>query len=245
MRKNNKQHSLYFLVLGIIIGLVICSGLLVYSYFSQSDEKQINNNAVLIKVPAVDAAGNGVVGKIRTYVEPGSGQILVNIDVLTGFLTQDSIKTAAQVASDFTNLSLDEVDITYKAEVNATAIEGPSGGAALTIATIFALQDLSLPSGIMITGTIEENGEIGTVGGILEKAKAAKADGASLFLVPQGQGTAEEINKERKCEEKEGPGFAYEYCTIQYISKKVSISEELGINVIEVSDIYEAMGYFG
>ena len=65
---------------------------------------------------------------------------------------------------------------------------GPSAGAALTIATIAALKHDSIRSDVVITGTINADGTIGQIGGVLEKAQAAKDIGAKLFLVPVGQG---------------------------------------------------------
>jgi len=39
---------------------------------------------------------------------------------------------------------------------------------------------------VTLTGTIEADGSIGAIGGILEKAQAAKAAGKRLLLLPEG-----------------------------------------------------------
>jgi PDZ domain-containing protein len=36
------------------------------------------------------------------------------------------------------------------------------------------------------TGTMDENGNVGPIGGIRQKMAAARADGATIFLVPSG-----------------------------------------------------------
>jgi uncharacterized protein len=40
---------------------------------------------------------------------------------------------------------------------------------------------------VMMTGTVEPDGTVGKVGGIVEKATAAAEAGAKLFIVPEGQ----------------------------------------------------------
>ncbi len=247
-RKKTNNQPIIIAIIIIIIAIVVAGCYVAFNPLLNNIQTRYiekhSPNSVEIKVPAVDNRGNGVVGKIKTTVENGTGQILVNIDILTGFLTQDSIKTAAAVASNLTNITLQNLDITYKAEVNATAVDGPSAGAALTIATIFALENKTLPDDVMITGTINPDGTIGRVGGVLAKARASKEAGANIFLVPKGQGVYEEIKKKRECEKKEGPGFVYEYCTIKYIPQKISIGEELNLTVVEVETISDALKYF-
>ena len=92
----------------------------------------------------------------------------------------------------------------------------------------------------MITGTINHDGSIGPIGGILEKAKAAGDIDASLFLVPLLQ--AQEIVYEES-EHCEKFGFM-EWCSIERIPKQIDISQEAGIEVKEVGSIQEALDYF-
>ncbi|MFP4006348.1 MAG: S16 family serine protease, partial [Candidatus Hadarchaeia archaeon] len=42
-------------------------------------------------------------------------------------------------------------------------------------------------NGVVITGSISPDGEIGPVGGVKEKAEAAEAANMEIFLVPEGQ----------------------------------------------------------
>jgi len=57
----------------------------------------------------------------------------------------------------------------------------------VTIATIAAIQDTQVSMDRFITGTIEEDGSIGQVSGVLSKAYAAGQAGSSRFIVPRGQ----------------------------------------------------------
>jgi predicted S18 family serine protease len=90
----------------------------------------------------------------------------------------------------------------------------------------------------MISGTINSVGEIGAVGGLLEKAKTAKVHGATLFLVPGGQGG----RISELVEECEIVGNK-EICDSKFVEKDADLSAEAGIEVIEVWTIGEAMGY--
>jgi uncharacterized protein len=91
-----------------------------------------------------------------------------------------------------------------------------------------------------MTGTINEDGTIGPVGAIYEKAKASKDVGATLFLVPVNKSTEYTYKRERRCQK-----FDFiEYCTINYIPEQINIGKELNITVKEVEDIGEALHYF-
>jgi uncharacterized protein len=192
-----------------------------------------------IHVPAVDENEQGVVTllTVQAINEMGSGKILVNIDrIFFWGDTQDSIRTARNVAQETRNLDLSNVDLVYTITANASVIEGPSAGAAIAIATVFAVEDREVNSSIMITGTIENDGSIRQVGGILAKANASRDQGAQVLLVPPGQ-TIERIEN-LDCE---WIGWI-EDCKIVY--ETVNVAQQSGIRVIEVNNINEALNYF-
>lgn len=194
-----------------------------------------------IKVPAVDENGNGVVTKLIVASSEGSGRTLVDINQLLFWVdTQYSIQKAKQVAENYTSADLSKTDLMYSIETEAYLIEGPSAGAALAVATISAIYNQKLDPDVMITGTIESDGSIGWVGGISEKAEAAKDVGASLFIVPKGQ-AVEKVNVQQKSCKDVGP---ITYCSTEYVSHYVNVSESAGIEVREASNIGEALKYF-
>jgi len=192
-------------------------------------------------LPAVDEDGRGVVANLTTRVRPGSGLVLVSInDVIAGFETQLSARTATKVAANYTGVNISTLDVIYQVKANASVIEGPSAGAAMTLSAMAALQNKTLRSDVTITGTINEDGTIGRVGGISQKANASKEAGAMLFLVPKGQGY--EIltyEKQRTCRMYDG----FEFCTIEYAPRNVSVGQQLGITVVEVANVTEAARY--
>ncbi len=48
-----------------------------------------------------------------------------------------------------------------------------------------ALEKKELKKDVTMTGTIDQYGHVGTIGGVVEKAKAAKESGKTLFLLPK------------------------------------------------------------
>jgi len=198
-------------------------------------------SSATIYVPAVDENGNGVALQLTVRREAGNGEILIDINsLLFWFDTQKSIQTARDVAQNLTGADTGGINLVYMIDTNASLVGGPSAGAALAMATIAALENKSLNSSIMITGTINPDGTIGQVGGILEKAKTAKQAGAKLFLVPKGQGTETFLKPEEKCAENR----RFVYCETRYRQVVTDISESAGIPVKEVSTIADAEKYF-
>ncbi|BDC36530.1 MAG: hypothetical protein EF806_00225 [Candidatus Methanoliparum thermophilum] len=124
-----------------------------------------------IKIVGVTEEGEGVVSTLTVEIKPGNGRILMDTNVLTGFYTQYSLKKAVQVAENITKFSVDSE--------NTEAIDGESAGA--------AIDGYEIPEDITITGIINEDGTIGHVGSLFEKAEAAVKSGINLFLLPDGQ----------------------------------------------------------
>ncbi len=192
-------------------------------------------------IPAVDSSGRGVVGSLITTVRPGKGLVLVSInDVLAQFDTQLSGRVAAKAAEIYTNISMDNFDIIYLIKVNASLIEGPSAGSTMAVSIVAALLNKTLDGKVMMSGTISEDGTVGPVGMILEKANAAKSAGAGTFLVPAGQGSESNVESVKECSFTD----SIEYCKVEYVQTKKNLGEGLGIRIAEVSNLGEAMKYF-
>jgi PDZ domain-containing protein len=67
-------------------------------------------------------------------------------------------------------------------------IGGPSGGLMFSLAIYDKLTPGALTGGRFIagTGTIDQDGKVGPIGGIQQKIVSAQRDGATIFLVPSG-----------------------------------------------------------
>lgn len=125
-------------------------------------------------------------GETNVKISPGYGSTLLNADPFIEADTQVSSKTANIVAQDFTEDTLNNKDTTYSFRIDGNYVGGPSAGAAMTLATVAAIENRSVPQDIAVTGTIRSDGSIGRVGGILEKAEAAGRNGLETFYIPEG-----------------------------------------------------------
>ena len=197
---------------------------------------------VRMKLPAVSVANNsGVSAFLDVTAKQGNGQIFANLNnVLVSPETQHSARMAARVASTLTKTSISNVDLIYSMKADATILEGPSAGAAFTIATMAALQNRSLRNDVMITGTINHDGTIGPAGKVFEKALAAKKAGAILFLVPIGTSTDINYTEEEYCSKWNGQ----EFCSTELKPEIRNIAKETGIEVLEVKTIETAAKFF-
>jgi len=248
---------IFFIALFLIIGIVIGKFFIPESDKDKKEEEKgdisttitvIDRNIInadaryaSIEIPAVDSNGNGVSTNLIVEVLPGSGRTLVDIDNLLFWAdTQSSIRMAKDVAVNYTKMDLGKYDIIYHVDANASIIGGPSAGAAITIATVAALQDKRLKNNVMITGSINHDGTIGPVGEITGKAKVAKEKNATLFLVPLLQSREVTYEERKYCK---NFGFT-EFCTIEQIPVQINVQETIGIQIREVGSIEEALKYF-
>ncbi len=196
---------------------------------------------ITMNLPAVSSQGEGVTTSLVVEAMPGSGRVLLDInDLLFWSDTEHSMRIARLVAGNITGVDVNKVDIIYSINANASVIGGESAGAALTIATIAALQNKTINDKIMITGTINHDGSIGPIAGVLAKAEASKQIGATTLLVPLLQSKDVSYETKEHCEK-----FGLtEVCTVEQIPTKIKVGDEVGISIEEVGSIQEAMKYF-
>ncbi|WP_067501684.1 PDZ domain-containing protein [Actinoplanes sp. TFC3] len=76
----------------------------------------------------------------------------------------------------------------FEVSFDLDRIGGPSAGLMFTLGIIDKLTPADLTGGKVIagTGTIDDSGAVGSIGGIPQKLLGAKAAGAQIFLVPAG-----------------------------------------------------------
>ncbi len=142
-------------------------------------------------VVGVKQDGEGIVVPIEVKIAKGNGAISANInkvELLSG--AQDSIRTAAFVASDRAGAPISDKDITVSFVHEGdeiVSVDGGSAGAAITLAIVATLRDEDPDAGVLMTGTILPSGAIGLIGSVEAKARAAMNFGAHTFLVPSSQ----------------------------------------------------------
>ncbi len=246
MRRNSRSLSSIHVLAAFLLGVVLTFGALEYSAqnaeasFSTLPSQSMHSVAHVV---AVTSDNKGMIGSVDVEVSPGRGRVLMNTNPFLEPDTQYSAETAAAVAEQYTHKKLDDRDIIYSFDIDGQVLGGPSAGAAMTIATVAAIEGKQIRDDVAITGTIEDDGSIGAVGGILEKMQVAADNGVKLFLVPQGQTKA--TTYERVVEQQQRGGFTYQ--RVRYVPKTIDLNDyaknELGIDVREVSTISEAATY--
>jgi predicted S18 family serine protease len=240
---------IFFLVYTLIYNLMISTETKIErkSYteefaFEPEQIVYINDTSITtIRVPAVDKNGNGVMATLSVDAKPGMGRTLVDINQILFWVdTQDSIRTAKIVAQNVTGIDLSNYDIIYSIQANASAIEGPSAGAGMAIATILELENRTIDEDVTITGTLNENGDIGKVSGVVAKAEATEAAGMNLLVVPTGQKTYTVYTEEKNCEDY----LITKICRSVTKPEDVDVEEKVDIRVEEAGNIQEALKYF-
>lgn len=82
----------------------------------------------------------------------------------------------------------DEADYPFTVDISLEDVGGPSAGLMFALGIVDKLTPGSLTDGAHIagTGTIDDTGHVGAIGGITQKMLGAKRAGATVFLAPAG-----------------------------------------------------------
>ncbi|MCX9083754.1 MAG: hypothetical protein OIN87_03025 [Candidatus Methanoperedens sp.] len=166
-----------------------CIILLVFNPFIGANALE---DGVSIPLVADKLTGDGEEGALlgaQVIVVNGTGHVFVDTNPYTQVDLQGSARLAAMVASDVLGVDEKTYDFYYIIDISSPIIGGPSAGAALTVATIAAINKWTLKPNVVMTGMINPDESIGPVGGIPYKLEAAASKNYTLFLVPEGQTT--------------------------------------------------------
>jgi PDZ domain-containing protein len=105
-----------------------------------------------------------------------------------------------QLESAFLGVSTETRDfdpgLPFTVDIDSGQVGGPSAGLAFTLTLLDALTPGSLTGTrtVAVTGTIQPDGTVGDVGGVVQKTAAAAAAGADVMLVPRGEAAQAEAN---------------------------------------------------
>jgi predicted S18 family serine protease len=184
----------------------------------------------------------GTLMNISVEIRPGKGRVLVQTTPLMGVVFQDAANTAVYVAENKTGKALTSSDIIFSVSAagKIPGVDGPSAGALMTLLAISAIDsNTKLNDSITLTGTIDNEGKIGAIGGVLEKAQAAKAGGKTLFLIPGENSKLVTY----KLVEKSFGGITLVQREPEVINAKEYIEENIGIRVEYVNTIDDVLNY--
>jgi len=196
-----------------------------------------------ILAPAVmqtEAGYTGTVTNVTVLVTEGWGDVYVSTYSLTQEDFQGAATAAARVVCNLLNLSFSSYNFYFKVVGPAVIVGGPSAGVAMAVAVYSALTGQPVNRSVMVTGMISPDGTVGPVGGVYEKAQAAAQAGAKVFLVPPGQSV---VVTYRTVVRRVGP-FRFYATQPVTINLTEYAARELGLRVVEVSTIEEALRYF-
>lgn len=182
-----------------------------------------------LKLLAVQDEGNGNYegsdADLFLELKEGSGRVFLDTYPLTKMDTQISTRFAKEISCKHFKLNCDKYDFIFTIKAKTNIIGGPSAGAAIAALTTIALLDLEYDNEVAITGTVNSGGLIGQVGGTKEKLEAASRAGLKKVLIAQGSKVQETLADENK------------YLDLEEYGR------ELGLEVVEVMDLDEAMFY--
>ena len=140
-----------------------------------------------IRAPAVIITNNtGSLTNISVVVTSGNGFVNVTGPRIVGASTLESAYTAAMYASNYTDHNFSHYNFTYSILNAGDNVSGPSAGAAMTILAISAITNKQIRNDFTMTGAISPNGSIGEIGGVYDKAGAAKNNAMQFILVYKG-----------------------------------------------------------
>jgi predicted S18 family serine protease len=247
------SFGLSMLIIGFLLGYAAF-------YFTQPVQYQSQNVSVIeqpvmpvstqtvrTNVVAVTEDGKGILGIATLEFVPGHGRILISANPFIEPDTQYSVEMAKSAAERLTGKSLAKNDIiisfnlsAYDNTTDTRVIGGPSAGLPIALAIVAGIENVSLPSNISSTGTIDSDGSVGKVGAVLEKAEAAAKSGMNLFLVPAGQGNV--TYYEKQVEERTMGRFTI--TRIIYVPKSASLNNytmQWNMSTYEVKNLAEAV----
>ena len=126
--------------------------------------------------------------QVETRKTTKPADVYVSVDPMVGIETQKSLALANEVSRRLLEKKGINTNCDYLIKIpqkSVKYVDGPSAGAAITLMMIAAAENKELRNDTIITGTIEESGKVGKVGGLSLKAEAAYKNGFKNFLTSE------------------------------------------------------------
>lgn len=169
------------------LGIPVTTRLLVQQLAEGSPSRgKLRAGDEIIQVDGEPVLGGAQLRELITARDPGDQvRIVVNRD---GKRVQVRITTqAAEDGRAIVGITTrDDADYPFTVEISLQDVGGPSAGLMFALGIVDKLTPGSLTGGEHIagTGTIDDAGHVGTIGGITQKMIGAKEAGATVFLSP-------------------------------------------------------------
>ncbi len=187
------------------------------------------------------AVEQGAMINISVEIRPGKGRVLVQTRPLMGTVFEDAANTAVFEAQSKAGKDISGSDVIFSIESQQQipSVDGPSAGALMTLLVISALENKVLKNDVTLTGTIDQYGHVGAIGGVIEKAKAAKENGKNLFLLPSENSMLVQYTERTR----EIGGITIIQQVPESINAKEYIESNIGIKVEYVNNIDDVLKY--
>lgn len=171
------------------LGIPVTTRLLVQDVPQGSPSKgKLRTGDQLLEVDGTTVAGGSQLRELITDREPGDQVRLVVLR--DGQRVSTRIRTAeAEDGRAIVGITTrDEADYPFSVEISLEDVGGPSAGLMFALGIVEKLTPGSLTGGAHIagTGTIDDAGRVGSIGGITQKMIGAREAGATVFLAPPG-----------------------------------------------------------
>jgi endopeptidase La len=145
------------------------------------------------------AAGMGGITIIEAFKTPNDTKLALTITGQQGDVMKESITCAKTIAWNIIPCDIkrkiikdikDEIIQPFGVHIHcpeaATPKDGPSAGAAITLAMVSLLTNTKVNNEVAMTGEIDLNGQVHTIGGLDLKIDGGKWAGVKKILVPDG-----------------------------------------------------------
>jgi PDZ domain-containing protein len=174
-----------------LLGIPVTTRVLVDGFSPGSPSKgKLQKGDELVAVDGKPAMGGARLRELITAHEPGDKVALtVKRD---GKEVQTTVKTVKASPEDSRAIigvtTRDDADYPFKVQIKLDDVGGPSAGLMFALGIVDKLTPGSMTGGAHVagTGTIDDQGHVGTIGGIAQKMAGAKRSGATAFLAPAG-----------------------------------------------------------
>lgn len=142
------------------------------------------------------ASGIGGLTIIEAFRTPSDSKLTLELTGQQGDVMQESMKVAKTVAWNLIPTELKKklykemkekgnFGIHLHCPEGATPKDGPSAGAAITLAIVSQLTKIKVKNTVAMTGEIDLNGSVHEIGGLESKIEGGKLAGAKIILYPE------------------------------------------------------------
>lgn len=187
-----------------------------------------------MKLFAVTPEGIGTDANLAISIKPGTGQVWSSIKSLVGTSTQNTEKTAVELLQKYAK-NTTEYDYFFSINSTAKVVDGPSAGLPTLLLLIYMIEGKDLPDYVSGTGTISSSGQIGKVGGVIEKTKYAAQTGIKIFFIPASELEAV-IKEDNEVKKVNLASYAYEKYGIKVIGIE-NIDDVLKYNLNDINTV--------